>query len=108
MRLIRRVPDGLDESLKRFAVTTVDYGKFKGKIRKAKEQNMELLNHHKFKRLKVLSPDKPIAEKIPVPPLGAAYIMVENKLKNPENTPMVRIDLKPFVNNEDLTIQAIF
>lgn len=101
------VPDGLDESLKRFVLPTVDYGKYKGKIRKPEERNMALYRHHKFKQIEIKKPGKPISKEIKIPPLGAAYILVKNKLKNPESTPMVRFDLKPFANNEDLTIQAI-
>jgi len=101
------VPDGLDESLKRFAVPTVDYGKYEGKIRKPEEKNMALYRHHKSKEIEIKTPGKPISEEIKIPPLGAAYALVKNKLKNQEATPMVRFDLKPFVDNEDLTIQAI-
>jgi hypothetical protein len=101
------VPDGLDESLKRFVFPMVDYGKYQGKIRKPEESNMALYRHHKFKEIEIKTPGKPISKEIKFPPLIVAYVLVKNKLKNPESTPMVRFDLKPFANNEDLTIQAI-
>jgi hypothetical protein len=102
------LPDGLDMSLKRFAIPSSDYGKNKGKIRKSGENNMALYRHHKFKKIILKTPDKPISETVKIPPLGVTYVLVENKVENPESTPMVRFDLKSFANNVDLTIQAIF
>ncbi|MCF8111663.1 MAG: Ig-like domain-containing protein [Desulfobacteraceae bacterium] len=101
------VPDGLDESLKQFAIPTIDYGKYEGRIRKPKESNMPLFKHHEFKEIILRDPGKPVLKSVTVPPLGASYVLVKNRLKNPDSTPMVRFDLKSFANNDDLTIQAI-
>lgn len=102
------VPDGLDESLKRFALPTMDYGKYKGKIRKPDENDMGLYSHHGFKEIWVDTPDKSFSETIQIPPLGVAYVLVVIYVENPDSTPLARFDLKSFTLNEDLTVQAVF
>lgn len=106
--LDKAVPDGFDESLKRFILPTLDYGKYEGDIRKPEEKGMALFKYHKFKNIEIKTPDKALSEQITTLPLGGAYVLVKNKLKSTENVPMIRFDLKPFVNNDDLTIQAVF
>ncbi|NNF97739.1 MAG: hypothetical protein HKM93_00010 [Desulfobacteraceae bacterium] len=101
------VPDGLDESLKRFAVPTLDYGKYQGEIRKSEETGMALYRHHKFKEIVLKKPGETISRMIKIEPLGVSYILVKNELKNPESTPMFRFNLQSFANHEDVTVQAV-
>ncbi len=98
--------EDFNKQFKKFAYLDSDIGPNKGAYVDT-NGSLELYDYHNEKEEK-LDPDiNPLPETdVNMPPLSAKYFRFYNKC-NPDSTPRIRFDLKAFLRNDKITVQAI-